>query len=74
MDENRPAEPLQATLGFLETLAARRFWGTLTVRFENGRPVHLKKEERTWRVDQLPSNKSGYHDVNIPHCSTHERS
>jgi hypothetical protein len=36
---------MNQTIRYIEALASGRFWGALTLRFEDGRIVHMKKEE-----------------------------
>lgn len=33
------------TITYLRQLFAERFWGAVTIKLENGAPVHIRKEE-----------------------------
>ena len=37
--------PNEAVLNYLSSLSQHGFWGFITVKFENGCPVHLRREE-----------------------------
>ena len=45
-------ETNETTLHYLRELAARKFWGSVTLKFEAGRVVHIKKEESV-KPDEL---------------------
>jgi hypothetical protein len=45
--------PTEAVLNYVKDLASRRFWGFVTVKFENGCPVHLRREEN-FKPAELP--------------------
>lgn len=40
-----PDLALEQTIALTRKLAADSFWGTLTIRFENGVPIQLQKSE-----------------------------
>lgn len=42
MPETRPNDP---TITYIRQLFAERFWGSITIKFENGEVVHLRREE-----------------------------
>lgn len=42
-----------AVLNYLRSLSQRGFWGFITVKFENGCPVHLRREENL-KPSELP--------------------
>jgi hypothetical protein len=49
---------LETVLGYLTDLSQHGFWGFITVKFENGHPVHFRREENlkpsALRATQLP--------------------
>jgi hypothetical protein len=42
----------EQTLTFLRQLATHGFWGAVTLKFENGHVVHVRKEQN-FKPDQL---------------------
>lgn len=38
-------KPSESVMTYLRSLTTERFWGFITVKFEDGVPVHLRKEE-----------------------------
>jgi len=38
-------DPNKATSDYINSLGLKHFWGSLTLKFEAGQVVHLKKEE-----------------------------
>ena len=46
--------PIDTTLDYLCNLAGQNFWGTVTLKFENGGIVHVRQEENL-----KPSELSG---------------
>jgi len=45
---------------FLASLILRRFYGTVTIRFEAGKVTHVEMEtHRAWKYDDLPAERSG---------------
>ncbi len=40
-----PDKALRQTIAYLQQLANNSFWGAVTVRFENGTPVHIQRAE-----------------------------
>ena len=40
-----PDLALEQTIALTRKLAAQKFWGTLTIRYESGVPIHLQKAE-----------------------------
>ena len=36
---------VDTTFDFVEDLAKAKFWGSVTIKFEHGRVVHIRKEE-----------------------------
>ena len=47
-------KPNNDSLDYLSSLAEQSFWGTVTLKFENGRIVHIRQE-----VNLKPSELSG---------------
>lgn len=49
---------IDAVLGYVKDLSQHGFWGFVTVKFENGHPVHVRREENLkpseLRATQLP--------------------
>jgi hypothetical protein len=57
-----------AVLDYLSSLSQHGFWGFITVKFENGCPVHLRREENikpTELPKQLPERTGLEHDQHI---------
>jgi hypothetical protein len=56
----------EAVLTYLKDLTQHGFWGFVTVKFENGCPVHLRREENlkpTELLKQLPEkDRSTHHE------------
>ena len=56
----------EAVLNYLCSLSQRGFWGFVSVKFENGCPVHVRREENLKPAElpkQLPEiNRSGKHE------------
>ena len=50
----------EATIRFLTQLGADAFWGTVTLRFEAGKVVHVRKEENL-KPTELPGNPESEH-------------
>jgi hypothetical protein len=48
------------TIELLQALREARFWGALTIKFEDGRIVHLRKEENIKPEELLGELKSKY--------------
>ena len=46
--------PIDTTLDYLRNLADQNFWGTVTLKYENGGIVHVRQEENL-----KPSELSG---------------
>lgn len=40
-----PSEVVEPVLGFLRGLAREQFWGAITLKYEGGRVVHVRREE-----------------------------
>lgn len=60
-----------AVVAYMTSLAQRKFWGFITVKFENGCPVHVRREENL-KPGDLPivvpeTNRSYEHD-----CTAHK--
>jgi hypothetical protein len=47
-----------STIGYLEDLAAGGFWGFITLNFEAGKVVHIRKEENI-KPYELPGTSRG---------------
>ncbi len=44
---------------FLASLMLRRFYGTVTIRFESGKVTHVETETgRTWQYKDLPEDSA----------------
>lgn len=50
------------TSEYLQKLAKAHFWGSLTVKFEGGRIVHLRKEENLKPEELTGAPKFNYAD------------
>ena len=50
--------PNDTALDYARSLAASRFWGFLTLKFEDGRVVHIRKEENL-KPSELPEKTRG---------------
>jgi len=48
----------QTTFEYLQSLAAQGFWGFLTLKFEHGEIVHLRREENL-KPNELPGKYRG---------------
>jgi hypothetical protein len=48
-----PIDPNEAALDYLEELAEQQFWGFVSIKFENGKVVHLRREEN-FKPNNLP--------------------
>ena len=46
-------EDSQKALDFLQKLAAEVFWGILSMKLENGKVVHIRKEQN-YKPNELP--------------------
>ena len=42
---------------FLRSLSTHAFWGAVTIKFENGHVVHVRREENLKLNNLLPNNK-----------------
>lgn len=51
-----------AALAFLRDLAAKRFWGNVTVKFQSGSVIHLTKEESIPADKLLRPNTRSNHE------------
>ena len=53
-----------AVLIYVKSLTHRKFWGFITVKFENGCPVHVRREENLKPSNLLEpeTNRSYEHD------------
>jgi hypothetical protein len=58
------SESDHSVLSFLRQLADERYWGTVTVKYENGHIVHLRKEE-SLKPEQLLPKHRGYQNESI---------
>ncbi len=60
-----------AVLNYLQNLTQHGFWGFVTVKFENGCPVHLRREENLKPSElhkQLPEkNRTNENDTDNKH-------
>jgi hypothetical protein len=48
----------EPALDYARMLAEARFWGFLTLKYEDGRVVHIRKEENL-KPNELPGTKGG---------------
>lgn len=46
----------QPILTYLEALSSEGFWGSVTLKFENGHPVHVR-EEQNFKPNELPRRR-----------------
>lgn len=53
-----------STHEYLHALAEARFWGALTIKFEGGRVVHLRKEENLKPEELTGEPKLDYEHTN----------
>jgi hypothetical protein len=51
-------DPTRTVIAYIEGLAAEHFWGFLSLKFENGKVVHLRKEENL-KPQDLPGKCRG---------------
>jgi hypothetical protein len=56
----------RATLAYLQSLCTERFWGFITLKFENGHLVHLRREENI-KPSNIPTTSSPERTRNLPH-------
>ena len=48
----------QTAIEYLKSLAGQSFWGFLTLKFEHGEVVHLRREEN-FKPTELPGRNRG---------------
>jgi hypothetical protein len=48
----------EGAIGYLEYLTAEGFWGFITLKFEGGRVVHIRREENL-KPNELPGRNRG---------------
>ena len=66
MQLSRKAVDNTAIPDFLESLGKSRFWGAITLKFEDGHVVHLRREEnlkpnelpRGWGINDATTTRS----------------
>lgn len=51
------------TMNYLRQLAEARFWGAVTVKFENGEAVHIRREESILPSKLNPKDNPGKQHV-----------
>lgn len=54
----------QNTFAYLQSLETQHFWGFLTLKFEDGKIVHLRREEnlKPSAIENLPEKNRGDYD------------
>jgi hypothetical protein len=53
------SNPNQPALDLIKALAEQSFWGVLTLKFQRGEVVHIKKEESI-EPNQVPNNRRNH--------------
>ncbi len=52
----------ETALAYLRTLAGERFWGFIALKFEDGKVVHVRREENL-KPSELPGKIRGNSDA-----------
>jgi hypothetical protein len=52
------SQQTESAIGYLEDLSAGGFWGFITLKFEAGKVVHIRKEENL-KPNELPGTNRG---------------
>lgn len=52
------------TITYLRSLETQHFWGFITLKYESGKIVHLRREEnlKPSAIENLPETTRGNHD------------
>lgn len=58
--------PNQTAIDYLRNLAEQGFWGFLTLKFEHGEVVHLRREENL-KPNELPGKNRRDYDASRTH-------